>query len=53
MKTNEKSLLNTVRLAQDAIAARIPLFYGWIMLPVVRADPSCDLAWTDVRRFHF
>ena len=37
MKTNEKSLLNTVRLAQDAIAARIPLFYGWIMLPVVLA----------------
>ena len=37
VKTNEKSLLNTVRLAQDAIAARIPLFFGWIMLPVVLA----------------
>ncbi len=37
MQTNEKSLLKTVRLAQDAIAARIPFFYGWIMLPVVLA----------------
>ena len=37
MEIDNESLLNTRRHIQSKIAARIPFFYGWIILPVVLA----------------
>ncbi len=37
METDNESSLNTRRHIQNKIAARIPFFYGWIILPVVLA----------------
>ena len=38
MEIDNESLLNTTRRhIQSKIAARIPFFYGWIILPVVLA----------------
>lgn len=37
MAPDIKSSLNTRRQIQNTIAARIPFFYGWIILPVVLA----------------
>ncbi|MEC7228184.1 MAG: MFS transporter, partial [Candidatus Latescibacterota bacterium] len=37
MKINDKSPLDAVQTMQDAIVARVPFFYGWILLLVVLA----------------
>jgi MFS family permease len=37
LTTNNVSLLNTCRHIQNRIAARVPFFYGWIILPVALA----------------